>query len=74
LTLLVNSGAAVRLAESIAHQLCLAAASGRPCIAVVVGSALPDVPVVLADLPDAPWSFTAEPSLRPAAGLHSAIG
>jgi hypothetical protein len=30
------------------------------------------VPVVLADLPDAPWSFTAEPSLQPSSALHPA--
>jgi hypothetical protein len=30
------------------------------------------VPVVVADLPDAPWSFTAEPSLRPSGALHPA--
>jgi hypothetical protein len=31
------------------------------------------VPVVLANLPDAPWSFTAEPSRRETEGLHPAI-
>jgi hypothetical protein len=30
------------------------------------------VPVVLADLPDAPWSFTAQPSLRPSGALDPA--
>jgi len=30
------------------------------------------VPVVLADLPDAPWSFTAEPSMRPSGALDPA--
>ena len=30
------------------------------------------VPVVLADLPDAPWSFTAQPSLQPSGALDPA--
>jgi hypothetical protein len=118
--------AAVRLAESIAHQLCTAAA--RRCVVVVIGDALPApppsgaawvaslralgsarpaqspddgtevifcrsspeedmlwlaryvsgarrrvVPVVLASLPDAPWSFTAQPSRHPNESLHSVV-
>jgi hypothetical protein len=121
-----DSGAPVRLAESIARQLCMASAGGQLRV-VVVGSALPTpcppgaawvarvrdlasaatagpedgteivfcelrsnedafalaryvasaqrrvVPVVLANLPDAPWSFTAQPSRRPAEAPQPAI-
>lgn len=121
-----DKAASTRLAESMAHQLALAAESGRSCVPVVVGRVLPEphpqgavwvaslhdlasvsgtgsgdateivfcqllsnedafalaryvgsaqrrvVPVVVADLPDAPWSFTAQPSLRPADALHPA--
>jgi hypothetical protein len=113
-----DGDAAARLAESIAHQLCMAAAAGRPCSVIVIGDALPEphpadavwvarlqdlelapppgsadgteivicelrsnedafalaryvsssdrrvIPVVLADLPDAPWSLTARPGRR----------
>ncbi|HUZ24175.1 MAG TPA: hypothetical protein VMV07_10475 [Streptosporangiaceae bacterium] len=123
-----DSAAATRLAESIAHQLCMAATTAdRSCVVIVVGAVLPEphpagaawvatvrdlgsavtdgtddgteivfcdlrsnedafalaryvastqrhvVPVVLADLPDAPWSFTAHPSLRPNEALYSVI-
>jgi hypothetical protein len=108
--------AAVRLAESIADQLCTAFAAGGNCRVVVIGNALPPpsgaaridglgdlksalrgpvdditvvfcpssssqdlrtlercasdaghpvVPVVLASLPDAPWTFTASPVPQP---------
>lgn len=108
--------AAVRLAESIADQLCMASAAGGSCRVVVIGNALPPppgatwiaglsdlestlrgsvdgttvvfcqsrssqdmrilaryasdkghpvVPVVLASLPDAPWSITARPVPQP---------
>lgn len=114
-----DSAAASRLAESIAHQLCMAVAAGHACAVTVVGTVIPEphpsgatsvatlgdlgsavtdgsdgtaeivfcelrsdhdafalasyvggaqhhvVPVVLANLPDAPWSFTAQPSSRP---------
>ncbi len=117
--------AAVRLAESIMHQLCAAEAAGRTCTVVVVGDAFPEplpsaaawapslrdlgaapppgdgtevvfcqlhssedafaldryvssvqrrvIPVVLANLPDAPWSFTVQPSRYPNQALHSMI-
>jgi hypothetical protein len=115
-----DAAAAGRLAESIAHQLCAAAAAGRPCVVVVIGTAIPAppgaawvprlsdlgssvppgpadatelvfcqllsnddafalaryassahrriVPVILADLPGAPWELTARPGQR--AGGH----
>jgi hypothetical protein len=123
-----DRAAATRLAESIAHQLSLAAISGQPVIVIVVGDVLPEpfpagaasvaelrdlasaqadgpsdaaeivfcelrsnedafalaryvgsaqrrvIPVVLANLPSAPWSFTAQPSLRPSETLHPAVG
>jgi len=121
--------AAVRLAESIAHQLCAAPAADRGCAVVVIGDTLPApppaaaawvgslrelagparppqgpddgtevvfcrssspedilwlgryvsrarrhvVPVILASIPDAPWSFTAQPSRYPDESLHSVI-
>jgi hypothetical protein len=123
-----DGGAPGRLAESVAHQLCMGAAAGRGCIVIAIGDALPEpqpsgaawvaslrdlgsallppgpddgtevvfcklnsnedafalaryvssaqrrvVPVVLADLPDAPWSFTAQPSRHPNEILHPAV-
>ena len=121
-----DSQAAVRLAESIAHQLCISAADNH-CLVVVIGDALPPpqppgaacvsslreladgrplvagdgteivfchvrsgedhlalkryvfsaghrvVAVILGNPPDAPWSFTAEPSRQPSDALHSMI-
>jgi hypothetical protein len=124
-----DDAAAVRLAESIAHQLCAAPAAGRRYLVVVIGDTLPApppaaaawvaslqelagparqpagsgdrtevvfcrstpkedmlwlagyvsrarhrvVPVVLASTPDAPWSFTAQPSRHPDESPHSVI-
>jgi hypothetical protein len=124
-----DDAAAVRLAESIAHQLCAAPAAGRGCAVVVIGDTLPApppsaaawvaslreltgpawpppgsgdrtevifcrstpkehmlwlagyvsrarhrvIPVVLASTPDAPWSFTAQPSRHPDESPHSVI-
>jgi hypothetical protein len=124
-----DDDAAVRLAESIAHQLCAAPAAGRGCVVVVIGDTLPApppsaaawvaslqelagparplagsgdraevvfcrstpkddmlwlagyvsrarhrvIPVVLASTPDAPWSFTAQPSRHSDESLHSVI-
>jgi hypothetical protein len=121
--------AAVRLAESIAHQLCAAPAADRGCVVVVIGDALPDpppftaawiasardlaeptwpphgsgdgpefifcrsspsedmvwlaryvsrarrrvIPVFLTSIPDAPWSFTAQPSRHPDESPYSVI-
>jgi hypothetical protein len=120
-----DQAAATRLAESLAHQLCLSPAAGHVGV-VVVGSALPPppplgaewlpsvadlvrrqprqdgrvemvfcrlgsgddvfplaryvssapsrvVPIVLADLPDAPWSLTASPSALPAEVLQPVV-
>lgn len=120
-----DQAAATRLAESLAHQLCLGPAAGHVGV-VVVGSALPPppplgaewlpsvadlvrrqprqdgrvemvfcqlgsgddvfplaryvssapsrvVPIVLADLPDAPWSLTASPSALPAEVLQPVV-
>jgi hypothetical protein len=122
-----DHAAAIRLAESIAHQLSMAATAGRPCIVIVVGDVLPEplppgaiwvdalrdlasaspegsddhteivfcelrsnedafalaryvgsaqrrvVPIVLANLPSAPWTFTSQPSLHPSDALHPAL-
>jgi hypothetical protein len=124
-----DDAAAVRLAESIAHQLCAAPAADRRRAVVVVGDTLPApppfaatwvaslhelagpawpppgsgdrtevifcrstpkedmlwlagyvsrashrvIPVVLASTPDAPWSFTAQPSRHPDESRHSVI-
>jgi hypothetical protein len=120
-----DQAAATRLAESLAHQLCLGPAADHIGV-VVVGSALPPppplgaewlpsvadlvrrqprqdgrvemvfcrlgsgddvfplaryvssapsrvVPIVLADLPDAPWSLTAFPSALPADALQPVV-
>jgi len=124
-----DDDAAVRLAESIAHQLCAAPAAGRRCAVVVIGDTLPApppfaaawiasarelagpawpphgsgdgtevifcrsspkadmvwlaryvsrarhrvIPVVLASIPDTPWSITAQPSRHPDESLQSVI-
>jgi hypothetical protein len=124
-----DDDAAVRLAESIAHQLCAAPAADRGCAVVVIGDTLPApppsaatwvasvrelagpawpphfsgngtevifcrsspkadmiwlaryvsrarhrvIPVVLARIPEVPWSFTAQPSRHPDNSLQSVI-
>lgn len=120
-----DQAAATRLAESLAHQLCLGPAADHIGV-VVVGTALPPppplgaqwlpsvadlvrrqprqdgkaemvfcrldsgddvfplaryvasapsrvIPIVLADLPDAPWSLTASPSTLPAQVLQPVV-
>ncbi|HMH92232.1 MAG TPA: hypothetical protein VK586_14250, partial [Streptosporangiaceae bacterium] len=44
ITITGEADSAARLAESIAHQLCMASEAGRPCIVVAVGAALPEPP------------------------------
>jgi hypothetical protein len=119
-----DRAAAGRLAESIAHQLCMSADSGRTCAVIAVGAALPPplpagvawlsslselgsaptdggqdraevvfcelhsnedafalarytnsapgrvVPMILASLPDAPWTFTAHPRHPPGEAMQ----